>query len=441
MTVLGYTAKDSLLDLFDLAATSSSKTRNNVNELEKSSARESLISLEINDTIGSKEGKALAQLLRSNDKEQYSMREQTEVSAKRESCVWYWKDGNDWVLYEYSLRLQSNHMDLNSVSCDFPGNGEVTSKNSTFQVPQKNCHHGVEFCAEEEKHYDYREDQRHSLRNSPNPTEKREGGIIKQSSMVVPICIGLRETEKGTFIPETFQDRPSSSSLPQKVHFASVIRILPIRPLWAMSAEDRSNYWWQIEDFRHFRKEICLLARPKEDEAKACSLLLLEQGQNFSSNLAQYNSPQRKEQNYDEKEWWHKYGDSRRGLEKFAHSSEQQQIMDSCALAIRMVLTEQRYQEIESDRCCFFGSTMNIKQKEEKRKRLAQIYEDYSSWSKDLALAAAASDEDAVQTDFDDSKRKTREFFLLKQHFHDKKGVHKHMPKFMLPKCCISGKG
>jgi len=84
--------------------------------------------------------------------------------------------------------------------------------------------------------------------------------------------------------------------------------------------------------------------------------------------------------------------------------------------------------------CCSFFFGDDRKRKDNDAERLAWIYHEYAAWSRDLALAAAASDRDAVQTDFNDSKRKTREFFLLKQFFHHGKQVHKHMPQFMLPR-------
>ena len=57
-----------------------------------------------------------------------------------------------------------------------------------------------------------------------------------------------------------------------------------------------------------------------------------------------------------------------------------------------------------------------------------------------MALAAGASDADAVRTNFDENKRHTREYYLLKQIVASGNLVHKHMPQFMLPKC-IKPKG
>jgi hypothetical protein len=63
------------------------------------------------------------------------------------------------------------------------------------------------------------------------------------------------------------------------------------------------------------------------------------------------------------------------------------------------------------------------------------VYHEYTAWSRDLALAAGASDADAVMTNFDDDKRHTREYYLLKQVVASGFKVHKRMPKFMYPKC------
>jgi len=73
---------------------------------------------------------------------------------------------------------------------------------------------------------------------------------------------------------------------------------------------------------------------------------------------------------------------------------------------------------------------------------LCELIEIYilRKYSRDLALAAGASDADAVRTNFDENKRHTREYYLLKQIVASGNLVHKHMPQFMLPKC-IKPKG
>jgi hypothetical protein len=67
--------------------------------------------------------------------------------------------------------------------------------------------------------------------------------------------------------------------------------------------------------------------------------------------------------------------------------------------------------------------------------KIAEVYHEYTAWSRDLALAAGASDADAVSTNFDDDKRHTREYYVLKQVIASGYKVHKHMPQFMLPRC------
>lgn len=71
---------------------------------------------------------------------------------------------------------------------------------------------------------------------------------------------------------------------------------------------------------------------------------------------------------------------------------------------------------------------------------MLRFLSEYTAWSRDLALAAGASDADAVRTNFDDDRRHTREYYMLKQVVSAGYKVHKHMPQFMLPKC-IKPKG
>jgi len=279
--------------------------------------------------------------------------------------------------------------------------------------------------------------------------------------LVVPVCLGVEISEIKKFVPKTFQNHSVHSH--RKVRFSPTLRIVPIRPLHAMKAEEKSNYWWQRQDFDHFKQEVFVLAKPQEDKTDCSRVLLLDDKQQEALQKRSKGKSKSKdsfekvdtrsmkkaliekeviekesmkkaiiEKEVIEKEWWHKYGDSRRGLEKFACAREYDQSVASIFSAIQKVLWEQSCMRRQRQCCSFFFGN-NLRREEQDAERLARIYHEYTAWSRDLALAAAASDRDAVQTDFDDSKRKTREFFLLKQFFHHGRRVHKYMPQFMLP--------
>lgn len=173
------------------------------------------------------------------------------------------------------------------------------------------------------------------------------------------------------------------------------------------------------------------LEKPDSDEAtRRSSESKLDQMDKSSSGADAANN-----NNHKTRAWWHNYDHSRRGLERYASHGQARQILASYKVATQKVFAEQRRQFLF--RCFLPFIPRNAAHDAD---RIAELYHAYTAWSSDLALAAGASDEDCVNTNFDDETRKTREYYLLKQVVRNGYRVHKHMPQFMLPKC-ITPKG
>ena len=83
--------------------------------------------------------------------------------------------------------------------------------------------------------------------------------------------------------------------------------------------------------------------------------------------------------------WWCKFGHSRRGLEHIASMDEGRHRQRNVNSAMRHILDEQRSQRLNHRRDPV---------------KLAKVALQYTSWARDLALAAGASDADAVRTNF-----------------------------------------
>ena len=147
---------------------------------------------------------------------------------------------------------------------------------------------------------------------------------------------------------------------------------------------------------------------------------------NCDDGILENGSPEGRNSRGKARAWWHDYDHSRRGLERYASPGQARQILASYKVAVQKVLGEQRRQRILG-----FFCIPNAYDPE----KIAEVYHEYTAWSRDLALAAGASDADAVSTDFDDDKRHTREYYVLKQVIASGFKVHKHMPQFMLPRC------
>ena len=97
--------------------------------------------------------------------------------------------------------------------------------------------------------------------------------------------------------------------------------------------------------------------------------------------------------------WWCKFGHSRRGLEHIVSSSEGKARQQSVLLAIQMILEEQKRQRVTR--------TKDLN-------KLRNVALQYTSWARDLALAAGAADNEAVETNFDVSAKSRSHHFAEK---------------------------
>lgn len=225
---------------------------------------------------------------------------------------------------------------------------------------------------------------------------------------------------------DSFVSRKSNN---RKVYFSELKRVLQVRKF---TAHESKEIWYQREDFEYFRSEMTLLVQ--EDQAsRELAEVWLEAHENGrgkeqsssigSSGVEESSIVGRAHSRY---QWYHQYNHSRRGLERYASPGQARQILASYKVAVQKVLSEQHRQRLLS--CLCLPGSQNPDQ-------IAKVYIEYTAWSRDLALAAGASDADAVRTNFDDDKRHTREYFMLKQVVACGFKVHKHMPQFMYPKC------
>ena len=247
---------------------------------------------------------------------------------------------------------------------------------------------------------------------------------------------------------------PSIDKRNYRVHFSEIKRVLKVRKFTRNEALD---VWFQRDDFDHFKAEMTLLIQEVEASRELAEVWLDAKSSSVASEASEYknhggdgtgdisgdgNSPTSAQHSGDTREnghhqqrfnsrgkaraWWHNYDHSRRGLERYASPGHARQILASYKVAVQKVLGEQRWQRILGF-CCIPNAY--------DPEKIAEVYHEYTAWSRDLALAAGASDADAVSTNFDDDKRHTREYYVLKQVIASGYKVHKHMPQFMLPRC------
>jgi len=228
-----------------------------------------------------------------------------------------------------------------------------------------------------------------------------------------------------SFGNDSFVSRKSNN---RKVYFSELKRVLQVRKF---TAQESIDIWYQREDFDYFRSEMTLLVQEDQASRELAEVWLEAHENGRGTRQSSFGSAGEESSivgrtTHSRYQWYHQYNHSRRGLERYASPGQARQILASYKVAVQKVLGEQHRQRLLS--CLCLPGSQNPD-------RIAKVYIEYTAWSRDLALAAGASDADAVRTNFDDDKRHTREYFMLKQVVACGFKVHKHMPQFMYPKC------
>jgi hypothetical protein len=199
-------------------------------------------------------------------------------------------------------------------------------------------------------------------------------------------------------------------------HFAPMARVVTIKSHNDMQEQEKARIWWQKPDYEEFRKTGRMITKVMLEGGSEIWLATNQSWQmpnqgkaqtlQCASSLADRHAAFKKgdlkaKHDYEDTrdKWWHKFGHSRRGLEHIASIDEGRQRQANVKTSIKAVLEEQRRQKA-------------FHREDPEKLRMVSIQN--TAWARDLALASGASDADAVQTNFDDESRRTREFYLLK---------------------------
>mmetsp|Transcript_11368 Transcript_11368/g.16945 ORF Transcript_11368/g.16945 Transcript_11368/m.16945 type:complete len:312 (-) Transcript_11368:1459-2394(-) len=199
-----------------------------------------------------------------------------------------------------------------------------------------------------------------------------------------------------SIFPEYNTSLKSVNSLPtnanKRVHFSRVARVMTVKCLQDFSKTDKSLIWFQYSDYMRFQKTTQIIAKtaPKmeDDIWLASDCPKMEEPYHDTSDHQNKTST-----NGDLKtKWWCMFGHSRRGLEQVVSKEEGLQRQRNMNTAIKAVLDEQSRQRVN---------------RVNDPARLANVSLKYTAWARNLALAVAAADDDAVQADFN-NEEKTR---------------------------------
>jgi hypothetical protein len=168
-------------------------------------------------------------------------------------------------------------------------------------------------------------------------------------------------------------------------------RVLTIPSRVDLALYQRAQIWWQKSDYDEFKKTGRIISKAMECGGSEVWLT----SSNAWGNRAARGAKPAGERGKDDggeapadhgNKWWCKFGHSRRGLEHVVSGAEGKARQESVLLAARMVLEEQRRQRASRTK---------------DPNKLRNVAMQYTSWARDLSLAAGLADAEAVSNNFD----------------------------------------
>ena len=288
-----------------------------------------------------------------------------------------------------------------------------------------------------------------ALSPPPSPVKPRKvvRGILKQSSIVIKSKADLALTDKSkdgakgedgrrhmfpSYAPPIPEPKRVSNRAKNSISFAPMARVVTVASRRDLTYITKTQIWWQKTDYEDFKKtgriiamamlaggsEIWLKSNDAWERRKAQQKKdqltndggkddgLGDDEKEYARALRQYGGTGQKpgeaprqetEREAFRSKWWCKFGHSRRGLEHIASVEEGRQRQRNVSTAIRAIVDEQRRQRM-------YGSRDPVK--------LSRVAFSYTSWARDLALAAAAADAEVVKSNFN-ATAKSRTHYLL----------------------------
>lgn len=241
----------------------------------------------------------------------------------------------------------------------------------------------------------------HAVRNNQVITGSRRRNILPSYEPSLSTTSTLSNLNSGN----NRSDGISNNVTRKKVTFSAMARVKPVLARADMTFYQKSLVWWQRNDYDDFKKTGRIIAKAMLQGGSEIWLQTnnawgRKQSQNSSSSTK--NSPEHVSglkkygvniQNDEEEKsagdsygdkWWCKFGHSRRGLEHVVSIAEGRQRQKLVNASISAVVDEQRRQRMMR----------------KDHKKIASISMQYTSWAKDLALAAGAADAETVRSNF-----------------------------------------
>lgn len=216
-----------------------------------------------------------------------------------------------------------------------------------------------------------------------NLTQSKNGikGILKKPPKPFDLTkedaagANRRSLFQGSFYEPSFEQHIKEDRPERNLRFAPMAKVVIVPGRHHMAEFIKREIWWSRVDYEDFKKAGRIISRA-----------LLEGGSEiWLSSKSGFTLSAVNQNDHQDGKWWCKFGHSRRGLEHIASIEEGRHRQQNVSNSIKSVITEQRRQRI-----------YNIKDDE----RLSKVPFKFTSFARDLALAAGAADAEAVKTNF-----------------------------------------
>jgi hypothetical protein len=222
---------------------------------------------------------------------------------------------------------------------------------------------------------------------------------------------GKRSLFSNAYTNEHSSSNNKDKNNSRKLEFSRMARVVTIESSQNLSPSEKADAWWQPNDYADFKKTARLVAKAMFQGGSEVWLMT-----NPSWKSKGHGHEEQKEEPSMGDKWWCKFGHSRRGLEHIAspeEGKERQRIVLQSKLAVIQEQSRQKRSNLWMD-----------------ANRIRQIYVHHNFWSRELCLAAGASDAEAVRSNFHDESR-SRAFYLREHQSGVGAPKSNYVPEFM----------
>ena len=249
--------------------------------------------------------------------------------------------------------------------------------------------------------------------DTPAPTKPRKGILKnysppakKEHARKASFQLQKKQDMDGSAQRRTLFTKSYTPSAPngkddkRKLQFSPMARVVTIGSHKDLKPYEKAAVWWSRKDYADFKTTSRLVTKAILTSGSEVWILTNSSWDTDTRKTGVTAATMNHSKKSVSEKWWCKFGHSRRGLEHVTSPEEGKERSAKVKRSIQSVLEEQRRQRKSG-----LANPQNIR----------QVYVRASQWSRQLCLAAAASDAEAVQHAFAEQRIRDRNYHLRRQ--------------------------